>query len=308
MLPSIATSWPALSYDQWAPTQKTLHMCLQMIGKLKLALAPPQPEWLHTCLYLDPRGFATGAVPWMDGVVSAGVDVFSADLWIHSSDGGRVNIPVGPSRCVADIWAEFNAALAGLGISADLWEKPQEVADSTPFSANRHDCVLVPEHAQRFHQAVCAVDRVFEEFRSEFFGRTSVQLWWGAFDFAVLLFNGRHAAAPDDRGYIMRYDLDAEHFNAGLWFGDDSTPEPSFYAYLVPRPDDCENARIEPAHAGWVESMGEWMLPYEVVRTCEDPQAMLMSFLKSVYRVATEQGGWDAEQYRYTHPAPPARG
>ena len=283
-------------------------MCLQMIGKLKLALAPPQPEWLHSCLYLDPRGFTTAAVPWKAGVVSAGIDVFSAELWIHSSDGRGVHIPLGSAGCVADVWMEFHAALAGLGVAVDLWEKPQEVPDSTPFSENLHDCTFVSEHAQRFHQVVCAADRVFETFRAEFFGRSSIQFWWGSFDFAVLLFNGRHATAPDDRGYIMRYDLDAEHLNAGLWFGDDSAPAPSFYGYLVPRPDGCENARIEPEHASWVEAMGEWMLPYEAVRTCEDPDAALMSFLKSVYRVATEQGGWDADQYRYSPPLPPVRG
>jgi len=300
--------WPALPYEEWAQTKKSLHMCVQMVGKLRLALAPPQPEWLHTCLYLEPRGFTTGAMPWERGVVSAGIDVFSSELWIHTSDGGRARILLGPPRCVAEVWAEFRAALTGLGVSVDLWEKPQEVPDTTPFSANRHDCTIVPEHAQRFHQVVCLVDRVFEEFRAEFFGRSSIQFWWGSFDFAVLLFNGKHATAPDDRGYIMRYDLDAEHLNAGLWFGDDSAPAPSFYGYLVPRPDGCELAVMEPEHAGWVEAMGEWMLPYESVRDCPDPEAALMSFLRSVYRVATEQGGWDAEQYRYVQPPPSERG
>jgi hypothetical protein len=281
-------------------------MCSQMLGKLKLALAPPLPEWLHTCLFLDAHGFVTGALPWRGGVVSAGIDVYASELWIRASDGRSVRIVIGPDCCVADIWAEFHAAVTGFGIEVDLWEKPQEVADVTPFSENRHDCTIVAEDAQRFHSVLAAVDGVFEEFRSEFFGRSSIQLWWGAFDFAVLLFNGKHAAAPYDRGYIMRYDLDAEHLNAGLWFGDEHTPA-SFYGYLVPRPDGCETARIDPAHAAWVEAMGEWMLPYEAVRTADDPRGVLLGFLRSVYRVATEQGGWNAVDYRYTPPGPPER-
>jgi hypothetical protein len=303
---SAPAEWPALAYDDWAPTKKTLQMCSQMLGKLKLALAPPLPEWLHTCLFLDAHGFVTGAVPWRGGVVSAGIDVYTSELWISASDGGSARIVIGPDRCVADIWAEFRAALTGFGIEIDLWEKPQELADTTPFSQNRHDRTIVAEHAQRFHTVLAAVDGVFEEFRSEFFGRTSIQLWWGAFDFAVLLFNGNHAPAPDDRGYIMRYDLDAEHLNAGLWFGDENAPA-SFYGYIVPRPDGCENARIDPAHAAWVDAMGEWMLPYEAVRTADDSRAMLLGFLCSVYSVATEQGGWDALNHRYMRPALPVR-
>ena len=155
-----------------------------------------------------------------------------------------------PDRSVADIWSGFRDALAGLGLDLDIWEKPQEVADTTPFSENTHDCTFVAEDAQRFYRVLASTNSVFEEFRSRFFGRSGVQFWWGGFDFAVLLFTGNHEAAPDDRGYIMRYDLDAEHMNAGFWPGDDNAPYPAFYAYLVPRPDGCETAPIGPELRG----------------------------------------------------------
>ena len=148
---------------------------------------------------------------------------------------------------------------------------------------------------------------VQEEFRSRFFGRSGVQFWWGTFDQAVLLFTGRKLAAPDDKGYIMRYDLDAEHMNAGFWPGDDNAPAAGFYAYLVPRPDGCETAPIEPEHAGWVEAMGEWMMAYDAVRQCDDPRRAILDFLTSVYRVAVTKGGWDEEQLSYTPPPDPAR-
>ena len=207
----------------------------------------PEAEWLGTCLYLDARGFTTGAMPFGTGVVSICIDVYDVVIRIDVSDGRRATVSLGPTRCVADIWADFRAALDGLGIDADIWEKPQELSDTTLFSANTHDCTVVAEHAQRFHRVLCAIDGVFEEFRSPFFGRTGIQFWWGGFDFAVILFTGRHLAAPDDRGYIMRYDLDAEQLNAGFWPGDDNGPEARFWAYVVPRPDGCEVAPIRPA-------------------------------------------------------------
>jgi len=302
------TIWPELPYAEWAPTKKTLQMCCQMLGKAKIALAPPLPEWLHTALHLDGRGWTTGAMPCGDGLVSMGIDVFDSTLWVDMSDGRREAISIGPARCVADIWTDFSAMVRALGIELDMWEKPQELVDTTPFSENRHDCMIDSAHAVAFYQLLASIQGVFEEFRSGFFGRSGVQFWWGAFDLAVLLFSGKHEAVPDGTGYIMRYDLDAEHMNAGFWPGDDSAPYPGFYAYLVPRPDGCETAAIEPEHAGWVEAMGEWMMPYDKVQPCDDPRQALLDFLGSVYQVAVSQGGWDAEAYRYDVPAKSERG
>jgi hypothetical protein len=293
---------PALPYEEWAPTKKTLQMCAQMMGKARIALSPTQPEWLHTALHLDARGLTTGLMPHDADQVSMGIDVYDSTMWVRVSDGRSAAVGIGGGRCVAEIWNDVCVALSGLGIPLDVWEKPQEIADVTLFSQNTHDCTLDPAHAQRFYRVLAALGGVFDEFRSTFFGRTGVQFWWGAFDLAVLLFNGKKAVAPDDLGYIMRYDLDAEHMNAGFWPGDDNAPHPGFYAYLVPRPDGCEVAPIEPAHAGWVESMGEWMMPYDKVRETDDPRKAILDFLRSVYQVAITNGGWDAEEFRYTRP------
>lgn len=300
--------WPSLRYDEWAPTKKTLQLCTQMLGKARLALEPPQPEWLNACLYLDARGFTTGAMPWGTSLVSMGIDVFDASLWIHTNDGRKRTVAIAGGRCIADIWADFVGATRELGIELDMWDKPQELPDVTPFSENCHDRTFVPEHAQRFLQVLSAIQGVFEEFRSDFFGRTGIQFWWGAFDLAVLLFSGKHAEAPEDRGYIMRYDLDAEHLNADFWVGDDSAPTPGFYAYITPRPDGCETASVDPEQAGWVESLGEWMLGYDEVIACEDPRQAILDFLRSVYQIAIDLGGWDELDHRYGPPVQTGRG
>ena len=299
--------WPALPYQEWAATKKTLHMYTQILGKVRLALAPPQPEWLHTCLHLDARGFTTGPIPRKSALVDLSLDLYDRLLRVRVSDGRVNEVALGPGRCVAEVWGDLQQVLATLDIEADLWQKPQEMADITPFSENRHDCALDPAQAQRFLALLATVQGVFEEFRSRFFGRSGIQFWWGSFDLALLLFTGRHLEAPADRGYIMRYDLDAEHMNVGFWPGDDNAPAAAFYGYLVPRPDGCETAPMEPETAGWVEAMGEWILPYDVVRTNPDPRRCVLSFLASVYRVATESGGWDAKGHVYTLPKPAAR-
>jgi hypothetical protein len=300
-------AWPALSYDQWAPTKKTIHLYAQMLGKLKLALNPPQPEWLHAGLALDARGLATGPLLRGGRVVDAAIDLFDGVLRLRASDGRGIEIPLVGGRTVADVWGDFQDALARLGVHADIWEKPQELPGATPFSADTGARTVDREQARRFHRLLGTVDGAFEEFRSQFFGRTGVQVWWGAFDLAVLLFSGKRVTPPEDRGYIMRYDLDAEHLNAGFWPGDDDSPHAIFYAYIHPRPDGCETASIEPEKAGWVEAMGQWILPYDEVRASDDPRRALLGFLRSAYRVAVTIGGWDEGAYRYALPAPSRR-
>ena len=299
--------WPDLTYEAWKPTKKALHMCAQMIGKARLALAPPQPEWLHTCLYLTATGIATDGMPYGTQVVSMGIDLCETSMWISVSDGRKAIVPLASRRSVADIWSAFRDALASLDLDIDIWEKPQEVPDISPFSEMKGDCTIVPEDGRRFLSVLASINSVFQEFRSRFFGRSGIQFWWGGFDFALLLFTGKHLLAPDDRGYIMRYDLDAEHMNAGFWFGDDNNPTPGFYGYLVPRPDGCESAPIGAENAGWVEAMGEWVMPYDAVREKRDPRKVILTFLEGVYGVATSLGGWDAEALTYVKPPPAPR-
>jgi len=281
-------------------------MVAQMLGKVRLAISPAQPEWFHARLFLDGRGLVTGPMPCGSTTVSMGIDLYRPELWM-ARDGRSVAVPLEPDRCVSALWADVQGALRELGLELDLWDKPQEVRDTPPLAANERDCTLVAEHLQRFHKVLSATYATLEEFRSPFFGRSGVQFWWGTFDLTVLLFSGRKVEAPTDRGYIMRYDLDAEHFNAGFWPGDDDSRRAIFYGYLVPRPAGCEAAAIEPPEASWVEEMGMWALPYDAVRQSPDPRRTLLDFLESIYRLALDLGGWDRSAHEYERPAPRPR-
>ena len=124
-------------------------MVSQMLGKVRLALAPPQPEWLNVCLYLEARGFTTGAIPYGETAFTIRIDVFDGVIAFETDDDRHERIPIGPDREVAQIWTEFRAALAGLGIEADVWDKPQETVDTAPFGENQHDRTSMPPRPRR---------------------------------------------------------------------------------------------------------------------------------------------------------------
>lgn len=272
-----------------------------MLGKLRLALSPSQPNWMFTALHLSPRGVTTGSLPWRESSIEAYLDVFLSELVVQRSNGQVIRIALLPIRTIADIYASFLAALDQLEVECTFSPIPQELADVTPFHLDRRTSAYDPVAVRTWFAAATAASNIFDTWRAHFFGRTGVQLWWGAFDVAVILFNGRHAEPPLDRGYIMKYDLDAELMNAGLYFGDENTA-PFFYGYIFPEPPEARSLPINPPAASWSETLGEWVLPYERVRVSEDPAGDVRVFLTSIYAHCVNVANWDRDLHRYEAP------
>jgi hypothetical protein len=299
--------WPDVHVSRWAGTKKSFHLYLQMMGKMRVALSPPQPNWLFTALYLSARGITTGPIPWRDTSFEATLDVFASELLLERSNGARHSIPLVPARTVAEIYSELQHGLETLGVECYISPTPQEVPDTTPLHEDRRPAEYDPAAVLRWFQASTHAANIFEEWRTGFFGRNSIQVWWGALDVALLLFSGKHVAAPTDRGYIMKYDLDAELMNVGLYFGDEQTA-PFFYGYIFPQPAGADTLPMAPPAAAWSETIKEWVLPYEAVRSAADPAAELRTFVDAIYAQCIAAAGWDRDALSYvppkrTHPA-----
>ena len=291
--------WPAL--PAWQPTKRSLHLYAQMLGKLRLALSPHQPNFLFTGLALTSRGFTTGAMPAGTRSVQAAVDVFDVAMLLQSSDGRERRVSLAEPCTVARVFADLHAALAALDVAVSLSPLPQEIADLTPFDRDERPAEFVPADAQRWLTIVTATSGVFDRWRAPFSGRVGIQLWWGAFDFSIMLFNGNHVEPPTDRGYLLKYDLDAELINVGLNLGD-AADAPVYYGYIYPQPESCTTLPISPVGASWSDALGEWTIPYDTVRVAADPALALTTFLDAIYRLSADAAGWDHERFRYTPP------
>jgi hypothetical protein len=292
-------AWPA--FAPWAETKRSLHAYAQMLGKLRLALSPYQPNFLFTGLVLTPRGFGTGTIPYGLRSLDASLEVADAALVLQTSDGGTRRISLAPPCTVARVFAELHAALAELGVAVSLSPIPQEVADVTPFDRDERPAAFDTAAALRWHAVVTATHAVFDRWRDHFAGRLGIQLWWGAFDYSIMLFNGKQVVPPTTRGYLLRYDLDAELINVGLYLGDDTNP-PVYYGYIYPQPDACPKLPIAPAGATWSDALGEWILPYETVRTSPDPERTLCAFLDAIYHLTADAAGWNHANLTYSPP------
>ena len=289
------SDWPELPYERWRDTEQTLHRYLQVVGKLRLALSPAEPEWGQVPLYLTARGLTTSPLPHPDGVFDVEVDLVDHLVSIRTARGVVEGLPLEP-RSVADFYAELLAALARAGVPVEISPLAVEIPDPIPYPEDRDHASYDPEWAARFHQVLLLVDAVLKEHRGRFRGKTSrVSFFWGSGDLAYSRFSGRLVDPPLDAGTIMRGAHDAEQACAGFWPGDDTYPRPAFFAYTWPKPAGIETAELEPDGASWDGELGEFVLPYEAVRTAPEPRRSLLAFLDSTYRAGASRAGWAPE-------------
>jgi hypothetical protein len=296
-------AWPDIAVTDWAPTKRSLHLYAQMLGKLRVQLSPPEPNWMFTGLHLTAHGFTTTAMPWEQTSVDATLDVFRSELILRRSTGDERRIPLLPPRTIAQTYRDLQTALAELGVGCTLSTVPQEMSDTTPLDQDTRPVSYDPAAVQRWFQAATATADAFERWRSHFFGRSGVRLWWGAFDLALTLFNGRHVAPPTDRGYLYKYDMDTGLMSCGLYLGDERTP-PFYFGYIAPEPAGAEHFAM-PAGVSWSTTLHEWVLPYDTVRSAPSPGDAIRTFLDALYARCISDAGWDREALSYVAPPTP---
>jgi len=304
---SLDRPWPRFDEARWPATRDYLHLLSQMLGKLRIALAPPLPEWFHASLALTPRGLSTRLLAIEAGAIEASLDLVDGVIRLSATDGRVRAIGLVPARPIAAIWTDLRTSLDELGVAVDLWDKPQERVDETPFSQDERVRDYDPALAAGWLALMTEIHATFEAWRSPFFGRSGVNFWWGGFDMTVALYNGRHATPRPGSNYIMRYDLDAEHLTIGFWPGDDNN-EPMFFSYLVPEPPDCPAYPIDVLTTSWAPTRAEWVLPYEAVRDRPDRHDVVRRFMDAGYRAARDLAGWDLAALTYVAPPPAPRG
>ncbi len=289
-------AWPELPFEAWQETYATLHLWTQIVGKIRLALTPMCNHWWQTTLYVTARGLTTSPIPYRALSFQIDFDFIDHELHIETSHGAKESVALFP-RSVADFYEELMARLHSLGIDAAIWTVPVEIVDRTPFEQDRGHAAYDPDYAQRFWRALVQVDRVLKEFRSRFTGKVSpVHFFWGSFDLAVTRFSGRrapeHPGAPNVARFVMREAYSHEVSSCGFWPGA-GLGRPAFYAYAYPAPEGFGEYPVQPGEAHYNAGFGEFLLPYDAVRTASAPDEALLAFLQSTYEAAANLARWD---------------
>lgn len=291
-------TWPALPFADWSGTCATLHLWTQVVGKVRLALTPWLNHSWHVPLYVTARGLTTSPIPYAGLTFEIVLDFVSHELEISTSNGSRRRMALEP-RTVADFYAAVMSMLDELGISVRIDEHPGEIPGAIPFSQDRMHADYDAEYAQRFWRVLVLADRVLKHFRTGFTGKCSpVHFFWGSFDLAVTRFSGRTAprhpgGVPGLADAVVQEAYSHEVSSAGFWPGGGGADSAMFYSYAYPEPPGYRAFKVAPPAAFFSEQLGEYLLPYDAVRTTADPDSTLLEFLQSTYEAAAECGRWD---------------
>jgi hypothetical protein len=294
VLPSVQDRWPALPYSEWKDTYATLHMWSQIVGKIALALAPPLNHSWGVALQVSPHGLVTRRLPHGDRSFTIEFDFVDHRLAIRASDGSERSVLLRP-RTVADFYAEVMAALGEMGLGVKIWPMPVEVPSPIRFDQDTVHGSYDPVFANRVWRIFTSAEDVLTQSRCTFVGKGSpAHFFWGGFDLAVTRFSGR-LAPPRDGPAFMREAYSHEVISHGFWPGSAPLFEAAFYGYAVPEPPGLRDVAVQPDAAFYHRELGEFILPYEAVRTAESPEAAIRAFVESTYTHAADLAHWDRQ-------------
>jgi hypothetical protein len=291
----VTSGWSAVSYEQWNETCDTLHALSQLLGKLAVALAPPEPQLQHAALRLTARGWETAPLPAPDGsgTFVTLIDLRTHEVVVETSNGGVRAMALVPNRSVGVVTREVLDAISSLVGAVEINPKPQEVPWSVPLDQDQEHAHYEPEQVASYFAAATQAALILAEYRAPFRGRsTPVNAWWGSFDLAVSLFSGLPASPPSS-DFIMRNAMDAQEVAVGWWPGDQKYPKAAFYAYANPAPEGFATATLSPPSAYWNATLGEYILDWTDVCSSPDPHAAGVQFARSVFSHACAVCDWD---------------
>jgi Family of unknown function (DUF5996) len=287
--------WPELSYGAWHETCDTLHGHTQVLGKVGVALAPPEPQLQHAALRLTARGWETAPLPAPDrsGSVVVALDLRNHEAIVEGSGGTEQRIALAGERSVGAVCRELLAALRRVAGAVEINATPQEVSWSVPLDEDEEHATYDPVQVETYFAAATQAALALAAFRAPYRGRsTPVNAWWGSFDLAVNLFSGK-AAEPPATDFIMRNAMDAQEVAIGWWPGDGRYDRTAFYAYAHPAPNGFADGVLEPAAARWEAALGEYVLDWADVRTADDPHAEAVRFARSAFVHGCAVCEWD---------------
>ncbi len=291
-------AWPSLPLEAWSDTAATLHMWMQIVGKIRLVQSPWTNHSWHVTLYVTPRGLTTSPIPYERRSFEIAFDFIGHELVIEASDGATGRVALEP-QSVAAFYGRVMDEMGRLGLRVAIHKKPNEVAEAIPFDRDVVHKAYDRESANRFWRILVQADRVLKRFRARFIGKCSpVHFFWGGPDLAVTRFSGR-AAPPHPGGipnlpdWVAREAYSHEVSSCGFWAGGGPIPYPAFYAYAYPEPSGFAAAAVEPKGAFYSTDLREFILPYDVVRTADSPDDTLQAFVQTTYEAAADLAKWD---------------
>ena len=291
----------ALRYESWSDTLDTLHMKMQIIGKVKLALNPFLNQWWQVAFHLNMKGMTTGLIPYEEGIFEIEFNFIDHNLSILLSNNQLKVIPLFPSS-VAEFYRNFTDILKSMGINAVINTLPSEVPDPIKFELDNEKKSYDKDFVHTWWKILIQTQKVFESFRSGFRGKSSpVHFFWGTFDLCETRFSGKLCTTPPGADRILKFAENEENFTFGFWPGNKTYPRAAFYSYFYPAPEGIETTGNNGGKY-YNSNLREYVLDYQDVIDSQNPEELILKFLNETYEIGARAVGWDVESLKAEMP------
>jgi hypothetical protein len=288
------TALPPLPLPEWEATKNTLHLWIQIVGKVRMASSPPKNHWWHVPLYLDVHGLTTRLLHSAHRTPFEIRFDFAAHRLVVETPTEERSFDLVDGLSVADFDAQLHGALGELDVR--ILESPYRLPTTTPFPEDREHNSYDRDAVARFWRVLDWSADVLEEFSGWYCGKASpVHFFWHGFDLAMTRFSGRVAPPMPGADAVSQEAYTHEVISFGFWPGDPDVREPTFYSYTLPEPEGLRDVQLSPEEAFWADQGSGSLarLPYEVVRHAGDPRQMVLGFYESAYEGGADAAGWD---------------
>ena len=288
-------AFPPLPLEAWEPTKDTLHLYLQIVGKIRLQLMPRRNHWWNITLYVTSRGLGTGPIPYKFYTFELEFDFVEHQFHIRTSTGASESIVLQDGLSVSTFYMQVMKALEVLGIHVEILPKPYDNKSKIPFAQDHTHASYQPEQVNSYWHALVTVDQALKEFSGRFYGKACpVHLYWHHLDLTMTRFSGKKVPIRPEASTVEKDAYSHEVISFGFWPGDDQVRFPAFYSYTFPSPEGLDKEPLQPAQASWVDSNGSPMalLDYEELRQLENPRQALLDFLESCYQAGARRANW----------------
>jgi hypothetical protein len=296
---------PILPLKEWEKTKMTLHLFMQIVGKIKLKKMPRKNHWWNITLLVNAKGITTNTVANGAEAFEIQFNFIEHLLEVSTSKGEYESFSLHDGLSVAEFYTKLLGILDKLKIEVHLVNKPYSLPDvnpiTTPFDQLTEYSSYEAVYVERFWKIMLWVNSVFTEFAGKFYGKTCpVQLYWHHLDLTVTRFSGKKVPLAEGMSIANKDAYSHEVISFGFWVGDENVDAPAFYSYTYPSPGGLENTPLKPSPAKWQMSNGSPMalLMYDDIRTAEDPSEQVMDFLESAYAAGSSLAGWNVEEMK----------
>ncbi|WP_266202325.1 DUF5996 family protein [Pontibacter kalidii] len=297
--PPLLDEFPPLPLEEWENTKDTLHLYLQVIGKIRLKLMPRRNHWWNVTLHVTSRGLGTGPMPYTFYTLTCEFDFIDHQLHLHTSTGASESIALQDGLSVAEFYTQVMKALEVLGVQVEILGKPYDNKSAIPFAQDHTHATYNPEQVHRYWRVLVTVDQVLQEFSGRFYGKTCpVQLYWHHLDLTVTRFSGKKIPVKPEASIVEKDAYTHEIISFGFWPGDNDVRFPAFYSYTYLSPEGLDKEPLQPEQASWVDTNGSPMaiLNYEELRQLDNPRQALLHFLESAYQAGAKLAKWPVEE------------